>query len=166
MNPKTNASGLEAPDRRPEGQDVRSGGCRCARACVSYNSGFKGRLDFPLLQQDPVDLSEEGVALDGLLAALGHHAAQTLGRVLGHELHTNTSPVKGSPRRSEPNGAGSIWLLIIERGINGWSTQSGGAGQQAGGAVYALLRRCGPSLSKSSVMACGKSAGADQHLPL
>lgn len=56
----------------------------------SYNSGFKGWFDFSLLQQDPVDLSEEGMGLDGLLTALAHHAAQTLGRVLGHELHTNT----------------------------------------------------------------------------
>lgn len=58
--------------------------------CVSYNSGFEGRFDFSLLQQDPVDLSEEGMGLDGLLAALAHHAAQTLRRVLGHELHTQT----------------------------------------------------------------------------
>lgn len=58
--------------------------------CVSYNSRFKGRFDFSLLQQDPVDLSEEGMGLDGLFAALAHHAAQTLGRVLGHELHTST----------------------------------------------------------------------------
>lgn len=55
--------------------------------CVSYNPGFKGWFDFSLLQQYPVDLSEEGVGLDGLLATLGHDAAQTLGRVLCHELH-------------------------------------------------------------------------------
>lgn len=61
------------------------------RACGrgTYDAGFKGRFDFSLLQQDPVDLSEEGVVLDGLLAALAHHAAQTLGRVLGHELNTH-----------------------------------------------------------------------------
>lgn len=62
----------------------------CLLLCVSYNPGLKGRFDFSLLQQDPVDLSEEGVGLDGLLTALAHHAAQTLGWVLGHELHTNT----------------------------------------------------------------------------
>lgn len=62
-------------------------GCQFAGVCVSYDSGFKGWLDLPLLQQDPVDLSEEGMGLDGLLAALGHHAAQPFGRVLGHELH-------------------------------------------------------------------------------
>lgn len=52
----------------------------------SYNAGLKGRFDLPLLQQDPVDFSEEGVGLDGFLAALAHHAAQALGWVLGHEL--------------------------------------------------------------------------------
>lgn len=57
------------------------------RVCVSYNPGFKGWFDFSLLQQYPVDLSEEGVGLDGLLATLAHDAAQTLGRVLCHELH-------------------------------------------------------------------------------
>lgn len=56
---------------------------------VAYNTGFKGRFDFPLLQQHPVDLSEEGMGLDALLTALAHHAAQALGRVLGHKLHTN-----------------------------------------------------------------------------
>ena len=58
--------------------------------CVSYNPGFEGRFHFSLLQQNPVDLSEEGVGLDGFLAALAHHTAQTLGRVLCHELHTKT----------------------------------------------------------------------------
>lgn len=94
---------------------------------VSYNSGFKGGLDLPLLQQDPVDLSEEGMALDGLLAALGHHAAQTFGRVLGHELHTNTQSSKIQPpifeRLAPVSGAkrsgGMDLLLIIEGGING-----------------------------------------------
>ncbi len=63
--------------------------CACERVCP-YNSGFKGWFHFPLLQQDPVDLSEEGVGLDGLLTALVHHAAQTFGWVLCHELHRNT----------------------------------------------------------------------------
>lgn len=64
-------------------------GVVCGELCVgSYDARFKGRLDFSLLQQHPVDLPEEGVSLDGLLAALAHHAAQTLGRVLGHELDT------------------------------------------------------------------------------
>ncbi len=68
--------------------------CVCSVCvCVSYNPGFKGWFDFSLLQQDPVDLSEEGVGLDGLLAALAHHAAQTLGRVLGHELHVHTHKI-------------------------------------------------------------------------
>lgn len=62
----------------------------CLCACVSYNPGFKGWFHFSLLQQDPVNLSEEGMGLDGLLTALVHHAAQTFGRILGHELHTNT----------------------------------------------------------------------------
>lgn len=44
------------------------------------------RPDLPLLQQRPVDLSEEGVELDGLLQALSHNAAQTLVGTLGHEL--------------------------------------------------------------------------------
>lgn len=54
---------------------------------MSYNTGFKGRFDFSLLQQNPVDLSEERMGLDGLLTALAHHTAQTLGRILSHELH-------------------------------------------------------------------------------
>lgn len=64
--------------------------CVLAYECVSYNPGFKGRFHFSLLQQDPVDLPEEGVGFDGLLAALAHRAAQSLGRVLGHELHAKT----------------------------------------------------------------------------
>lgn len=62
---------------------------QASRVC-SYDAGFKGRFHFSLLQQHPVDLPEEGVILDGLLAALAHHAAQTLGRVLGHELNAHT----------------------------------------------------------------------------
>lgn len=52
----------------------------------AYNARFKGGLDPPLLQQDPVDLSEEGMDFDGFLQPLGHHTAQTLTRVLCHEL--------------------------------------------------------------------------------
>lgn len=61
----------------------------CNMCVCAYNPWFKRRLDFSLLQQGPVDLSEEGMSLDGLLAALAHHAAQTLGRVFGHKLHTH-----------------------------------------------------------------------------
>lgn len=68
----------------------------CERVCVTYNSGFKGWFDFSLLQQDPVNLSKESMGLDGFLAALAHHAAQTLCRVFGHELHTNTQTIHTS----------------------------------------------------------------------
>lgn len=52
----------------------------------TYNSRFEGRLDLLLLQEHPVDLLEERVLLDGVLAVLGCHTAQALVRVLGHEL--------------------------------------------------------------------------------
>lgn len=52
----------------------------------AYNARFKGGLDPPLLQQDPVDLSEERMDFDGFLQPLGHHTAQTLTGVLCHEL--------------------------------------------------------------------------------
>lgn len=42
--------------------------------------------NLPLLQQCPVDLSKEGVKLDGLLQTLRHNAAQTLVGTLRHEL--------------------------------------------------------------------------------
>lgn len=67
--------------------------CLCLSLCVSYNPGFKGWFDFSLLQQDPVNLPEEGMSLDGLLTALAHHAAQAFGRVLGHELHIKTHTI-------------------------------------------------------------------------
>lgn len=83
--------------------------------CVgSYDARFKGRLDFSLLQQDPVDLPEEGVSLDGLLAALAHHAAQTLGRVLGHELNTRTQTHTDIQRHTGMlNKCFSIIIIII-----------------------------------------------------
>lgn len=66
---------------------------KCTCDCVSwflcvyaYNARFKRRFDLPLLQQDPVDLSEEGVDFDGFLQPLGHHAAKTLTWALCHEL--------------------------------------------------------------------------------
>lgn len=40
---------------------------RCVRIMYAYNARFKGGLDLPLLQQDPVDLSEERVDFDGFL---------------------------------------------------------------------------------------------------
>lgn len=52
----------------------------------TYNSRLEGRLDFLLLQQDPVNLLEERMLLDGIFPVLRCHAAQALVRVLGHEL--------------------------------------------------------------------------------
>lgn len=52
----------------------------------TYNSRFEGWLDLLLLQEHPVDLLEERVLLDGVLAILCCHTAQALVGVLGHEL--------------------------------------------------------------------------------
>lgn len=52
----------------------------------TYNSWLEGGLDFLLLQQDPVDLLEEWVLLDGIFPILCCHTAQALVGVLGHEL--------------------------------------------------------------------------------
>lgn len=45
----------------------RNGLIQFVRIMYAYNARFKGRFDLPLLQQDPVDLSEEGVDFDGFL---------------------------------------------------------------------------------------------------
>ena len=71
-------------------------------AVWTHNAWFERRPDLPLLQQRPVDLSEEGVGLDGLLAALAHNTAQTLGWVLCHELHKNTQHTLLTLRFSAP----------------------------------------------------------------
>lgn len=62
---------------------------RHERPANAYNAWFERRPDLPLLQQRPVDLSEERVELDGLLQPLSHHAAQTLVRTLSHELRSD-----------------------------------------------------------------------------
>ena len=53
---------------------------------LTHNARFEGWFDPLLLQQDPVDLLEERMNLDGLLQALGDHTAQTLVWTLRHEL--------------------------------------------------------------------------------
>lgn len=45
----------------------RNGLIQCMRIMYAYNARFKGGLDLPLLQQDPVDLFEERVDFDGFL---------------------------------------------------------------------------------------------------
>lgn len=57
---------------------------RCLYVRSSYHFGFERRLNLSVLQTFPVDASEEGVFSDVPLA-LGA-AAQTLGRVFGHQL--------------------------------------------------------------------------------
>lgn len=52
----------------------------------THNARLERRFDLPLLQQRPVDLSEERVSFDGLLQALSRHAAQTLAGTFCHEL--------------------------------------------------------------------------------
>lgn len=52
----------------------------------TYNSWLEWGLDFLLLQQDPVNLLEERMLLDGVFPVLRCHTAQALVRVLGHEL--------------------------------------------------------------------------------
>ena len=55
--------------------------------CVNtYNAWFEGRFDFPLFQQVPVYLLEEGMVFNGVLKALSHHTAQTLVGAFRHEL--------------------------------------------------------------------------------
>jgi len=66
--------------------------CVCER---SYNAWFKGWPDLPLLQQGPVQLLKEGVVFDGVLQALGRHAAQPLAGTLGHELDEHTERPEG-----------------------------------------------------------------------
>lgn len=58
----------------------------CTRYMSTYNARFEGRLDLLLLQEQPVNLLEEWVLLDGVLTILRCHAAQALVGVLGHEL--------------------------------------------------------------------------------
>lgn len=58
----------------------------CTSYRPTYNARFERRLDLLLLQEQPVNLLEERVLLDGLLTVLRHHAAQALVGVLGHEL--------------------------------------------------------------------------------
>lgn len=53
---------------------------------LTHNARFEGWFDPLLLQQNPVDLLEEGMNLDGFLQALGDHTAQTLVWTLRHEL--------------------------------------------------------------------------------
>ena len=48
--------------------------------------GPERRLHGSVLHVDPVDGLEEGVVLDGLLAAVRGHAAQALRHVFVHEL--------------------------------------------------------------------------------
>lgn len=50
----------------------------------TYHFGLEWRLYLPVLKAFPVDTSEEGVFLDVPLSLRA--AAQTLGRVLGHQL--------------------------------------------------------------------------------
>lgn len=50
----------------------------------TYHFGLEGRLYLPVLEALPVDASEEGVFSDVPLSLRA--AAQTLGRVLGHQL--------------------------------------------------------------------------------
>lgn len=58
----------------------------CTSYRPTYNARFERWLDFLLLQEQPVDLLEERVLLDGILTVLRCHAAQALVGVLGHEL--------------------------------------------------------------------------------
>lgn len=58
----------------------------CTRYMSTYNARFEGRLDLLLLQEQPVNLLEEWVLLDGVLTILRCHAAQAFVGVLGHEL--------------------------------------------------------------------------------
>lgn len=58
----------------------------CTSYMPTYNARFEGRLDLLLLQEQPVNLLEERVLLDGVLTVLRRHAAQALVGVLGHEL--------------------------------------------------------------------------------
>ena len=64
--------------------------------CVAHVFGFEGGLDLTVGEALPVDASEEGMLPDVPLAFLP--AAQTLGRVLGHQLVTGTTQ-EGQPVR-------------------------------------------------------------------
>lgn len=52
----------------------------------THDARFERWSDLPLLQQRPINLSEEAVKLDGLFQSLSHNAPQTLVRTLRHEL--------------------------------------------------------------------------------
>lgn len=52
----------------------------------THDARFERWSDLPLLQQRPVNLSEEAVKLDGLFQSLSHNAPQTFVRTLRHEL--------------------------------------------------------------------------------
>lgn len=56
------------------------------RRVHTHDARFEGWSDLPLLQQCPVNLSEERMKLDGLFQPLSHNAAQTFVWTLRHKL--------------------------------------------------------------------------------
>lgn len=67
----------------------------------THHFGFKWRLDLSVRQAVPVDASEEGLLPDVHLALWP--AAETLGRVFGHQLVTNTKR-RDQRMRRRPQG--------------------------------------------------------------
>lgn len=64
---------------------------------VTHHFGFKWRLDLSVCQAVPVDASEEGLLPDVHLALRA--TAETLRRMLGHQLATNRSgEIRGCDR--------------------------------------------------------------------
>ncbi len=60
----------------------------------AYHSGLERWLYLSLLQRDPVYfVQKEGVSFDRFFAPLWGHAAQTLVRILGHELCEKNWPL-------------------------------------------------------------------------
>lgn len=56
------------------------------RQVHTHDARFEWWSDLPLLQQCPVNLSEERMKLDGLFQPLSHNAAQTFVWTLRHKL--------------------------------------------------------------------------------
>ena len=52
----------------------------------AYNFWLEGRFDLSGFEGVPIDVPEEGMCPDGVLAALRLHAPQSLLRVFRHEL--------------------------------------------------------------------------------